>query len=198
VNVPAAKAPSARDRILWTAVRLFYREGIRAVGVDRVIAEAGVAKATLYTHFPAKDDLAAAYLEHVDLLWTASLTEAAEAAGPDPRARLVGMFDAAVAAAERDGFAGCGFLNAAAEMQPGDAAYEVALRHKAAVRDWVTGLAAAAGATAPDDLAVALTVLLDGALADGALQGSARPARVAKKAAAVLVAAALTTEGEQW
>ena len=78
-------APSTpRDRILDTAFRLFYARGIRAVGVDLIIAESDVAKATFYKHFPAKDDLVVAYLDTVDVVWSGQLHDAAEAAGPDP------------------------------------------------------------------------------------------------------------------
>ena len=70
----------ARDRILDTAFRLFYARGIRAVGVDLIIAESDVAKATFYKHFPAKDDLVVAYLDRVDGIWFGQLRTAAEAA----------------------------------------------------------------------------------------------------------------------
>jgi AcrR family transcriptional regulator len=180
----------ARDRILSTAKRLFYEEGLRAVGVDRVIAEADVAKATLYAHFPSKDDLIVAYLEQVDTEWRAQLRAAAAAAGSDPRAQLAAMFDAVLSACLRSGYSGCGFLNAAAESRPGEPARETAVRHKTAVREWVTELAAEAGAADPQGLAVTLTVLLDGALADTALDRTDEAALRAKEAAEVLVMAA--------
>ena len=71
---------AARERILATAFSLFYAKGIRAVGIDLIIAESGVAKATFYKHFPAKDDLVVAYLDKVDGVWTGQLKAAAEAA----------------------------------------------------------------------------------------------------------------------
>ena len=77
--------PSAHDRILSTATGLFNAHGVRGVGVDRIIAESGVAKATLYSHFRCKDDLVLAYLQGSDTHWRGALTDAAEAAGPDPR-----------------------------------------------------------------------------------------------------------------
>ena len=96
--------PSARDRILDSAFQLFYARGIRAVGVDLIIAESGVAKATFYKHFPAKDELVLAYLDKVDGIWTGQLHAAAESAGPDPADALVGIFDALGTACQRDGF----------------------------------------------------------------------------------------------
>src|SRR5689334_17963514 len=109
----AARPSAARQRILDTAFRLFYAHGIRAVGIDRIIAESGVAKATFYKHFPAKDDLVVAYLDRVDGVWGEQLRTAAEAAGPDPADQLVGMFDALVSACRREGYRGCAFINAA-------------------------------------------------------------------------------------
>src|SRR6476469_8881009 len=140
-------APSAaRQRILDTAFRLFYARGLRAVGVDTIIAESGVAKATFYKHFPAKDDLVLAYLDRVDGVWTGQLHAAAEAAGPDPADQLVGLFDALSTACRRDGYRGCAFINAAAEATPGSPVHDRTLAHKAAVRAWVRELATDAGA----------------------------------------------------
>ena len=125
-------APStARDRILDTAFRLFYARGIRAVGVDRIIAESGVAKATFYKYFPAKDDLVVAYLDRVDGIWSGQLHDAAAAAGPDPADQLVGLFDALGTACRRDGYRGCAFINAAAEAVPGTPVHDRTVAHKA-------------------------------------------------------------------
>ena len=140
---------TARDRILDTAFRLFYAHGIRAVGVDRIIAESGVAKATFYKWFPSKDDLVVAYLDKVDGIWSGQLHDAAAAAGPDPADELVGLFDALGTACRRDGYRGCAFLNAAAEAVPGTPVHDRTVAHKTAVLEWVTGLAAVAGAPDP-------------------------------------------------
>lgn len=184
--------PSARDRILDTAFRLFYARGIRAVGVDLIIAESGVAKATFYRHFPAKDDLALAYLDTVDRVWSSQLHDAARAAGPQPEDQLVGLFDALRSACRRDGYRGCAFINAAAESVPGTAVHERTVAHKAAVLGWVTGLAADAGAPDPRGLARSLTLLLDGGLASGALDADPESPDRAAESARVLVDAALS------
>jgi AcrR family transcriptional regulator len=183
--------PSARDRILETASALFYARGIRAVGVDLIIAESGVAKATFYKHFPAKDDLVVAYLDRVDAAWSGQLHAAAEAAGPDPADRLVGLFDALGQACRRVGYRGCGFINAAAEATPDGPVHARTVAHKQAVLAWVRDLATDAGAPDPEGLARSLTLLLDGGLASGALDADpAVPARTAE-AARTLVAAAI-------
>ncbi len=179
--------PSARQRILDTAFRLFYAHGIRAVGVDRIIAESGVAKATFYKHFPAKDDLVVAYLDRVDDVWSGQLHAAAEAAGPDPADRLVGLFDALGSACRREGYRGCAFLNAAAEAAPGTPVHDRTVAHKRDVLAWVRGLAAEAGAADPDGLGRSLTLLLDGGLASGALDADPEAAVRAKHSAKALV-----------
>jgi AcrR family transcriptional regulator len=177
----------ARERILETAFRLFYAHGVRGVGVDTIIAASGVAKATFYKHFPSKDDLAVAYLDRVDALRRGPLQAAAAAAGPDPRVRLVGMFDALLAVCEQDDFHGCAFINTAAESAPGSPVHARSVEHKTEVRAWVRDIAVQGGARDPAALARALTLLLDGALAEGVLDGDPSAARAAKDAAAALV-----------
>ena len=178
---------AARDRILETAFRLFYARGLRAVGVDTIIAESGVAKATFYKHFPAKDDLVVAYLEKVDGVWTGQLHAAAEAAGPDPADQLVGLFDALATACRRDGYRGCAFINAAAESAPGTGPHERTVVHKHQVLAWLRELAREAGAEQPERLARSLALLLDGALSSGALDADPEAAEVARATAALLV-----------
>ena len=189
--VPSRRSSDARERILDTATRLFYARGLRAVGVDTIIAESGVAKATFYKHFPAKDDLITAYLDRVDGAWTGQLHAAAAAVGPAPADQLVGLFDALGSACRREGYRGCGFINAAAESVPGTAAHERTIAHKQQVREWMAGLARDAGATRPEQLARALSLLLDGALANGALDADPAAVESARDTAALLVRAAV-------
>jgi AcrR family transcriptional regulator len=180
----------ARRRILDTAFRLFYARGPRGVGVDAVIAESGVAKATLYKYFPRKDDLVLAYLDRVDQAWFSGLRAAARAAGNDPAIQLVAMFDALGAACRRDGYHGCAFINAAAESDTGSEVHARTVEHKQVVRAWVTDLARRAGAADPALLAQQLTLLLDGGLADGVLDADPATPLAAQAAAQQLVDAA--------
>jgi AcrR family transcriptional regulator len=184
--------PSARNRILDTAFRLFYARGIRAVGVDLIIAESGVAKATFYKHFPSKDELVLAYLDRVDGIWSGQLRSAAEAAGPRAADRLVGLFDALGSACRREGYRGCAFINAAAEATPGTPVHERTVAHKRQVLAWVHDLAEQAGAADPGGLARSLTLLLDGGLAAGALDADPEAAARARGAAELLVVASVT------
>jgi AcrR family transcriptional regulator len=187
---------AARDRILDTAFRLFYARGIRAVGVDLIISESGVAKATFYKHFPAKDELVLAYLDKVDGIWTSQLHAAAEAAGPEPADQLVGLFDALGTACRRDGYRGCAFINAAAEAAPGTPVHARTVAHKRSVLAWLHDLAARAGADDPDTLARTLALLLDGGLSDGALAADPDAPRAAKLAAGRLVSAGTGTRDQ--
>lgn len=180
---------TARERILETAYRLFYAYGTRGVGVDTVVTESGVAKATLYRHFPSKDTLVLAYLDKVDQIWFGRLRAAARAVGTDPRDQLVGMFDALTAASLCGDFRGCAFINAAAEAEPGTVVHARALEHKRVVRAWVGDLARRACATDPDHLARSLTLLIDGGLGAGVLEPDPATAQAAKQAAGILVAA---------
>ena len=187
---PVVRPSAARERILGAAFTLFYARGIRAVGVDLIIAESGVAKATFYKHFPSKDDLVVAYLDKVDGVWSGQLREAARAAGPEAADQLVGLFDALSTACRRDGYRGCAFLNAAAESQPGTPIHDRTVAHKTSVLEWVRDLAERAEARDPAALARSLTLLLDGGLASGALDADPEAPAVAKASARALVEAA--------
>ncbi|HET9021688.1 MAG TPA: TetR/AcrR family transcriptional regulator [Ornithinibacter sp.] len=188
---PTLRPSAARERILDTAFALFYARGIRAVGVDLIIAESGVAKATFYRHFPAKDDLVVAYLDKVDGIWSGQLHDAARAAGDDPADQLVGLFDALGTACRREGYRGCAFINAAAESQPGTPVHDRTVAHKSAVLEWVRDLAQRAGARDPARLARSITLLLDGGLASGALDADPAAPAAAREAARALVTSAL-------
>lgn len=184
------RRPPPRERILATASELFSAHGLRGVGVDRIIAESGVAKSTMYVHFPSKDELAAAYLRRTDTSWRGKLRAAAEAAGDNPADQLVGLFDAVATAYTEHGFHGCPFINAAAESEAGTAPHAVTVAHKQAVRAWVRDLATAAGARDPERLALQLTLLVDGTLAAGKLEQDPAMPVAARAAAGELVAQA--------
>lgn len=153
------KSP-ARTRILETATRLFYAEGVRAVGIDRIIAEAAVAKATFYHHFPAKDDLVCAYVEDQSRLHQ---TITAQLAADTPRDTLLAVFDLLGEAGRRPDYRGCPFVNAAAEYP--DNAHPVrqaVARHREWFRGLLLDLLKAAGDPAPERTADILVVLRDG------------------------------------
>lgn len=178
-----------RERILDTAARLFYRDGYHAVGVDLIIAESGVAKMTLYRHFPSKDDLIAAYLgraNHQLLEWMRGLT------GPhrDPRAALEAVFEGVAKLASSPQCLGCAFVGAAAEFPELDhPGHQAALAHKRQVLDRLRDLAEAAGARDPGGLAEQLLLVMDGAWSAARVFGPGSHGRRCAAAAQALIAA---------
>ncbi|MBN9000252.1 MAG: TetR/AcrR family transcriptional regulator [Rhizobiales bacterium] len=185
--------PRAADRILDAARELFYREGIRAVGVDEIVARAGVTKPSLYRSFASKDELAAAYMRAYDAdFWRRF--EAALASGPadDPRGQLLAFLSSASERTQRPAYRGCGMTNAAVEYpDAGNPARQVAQANKRELRRRLTALAAAMGAREPETLGDGLLLLVEGAYASGQLFGEGGPARSLVAAADRLIAASL-------
>jgi len=172
---------AARDRILTVASDLFYREGIRAVGIDRIIAEAGVAKASLYANFRSKDDLVVAYLTLLRELWQAEVDAELAEVG-DPAAGIRRLFELVVDDFDDPGFRGCPFTNAATEHP--DRAHpsrRVTDDYRAWLRQRFGDLARAAGLADPAGVAAELVLLYDGACVSAKLDdaGSARAATLA-------------------
>lgn len=167
-DTAAAPPRSARARILEMAAELFYREGIRAVGVDTIIARSGVAKMSLYRHFPSKDDLVCAWLEETRAQvwrWWDRVTSRHPG---DPREQLKALFRSLDRWAVSPGFRGCPFLNTVVEYgAAGHPGLDIADAHRRDVLAYFTRLAGAAGAVDPARLAVQLLVVMDGAYAAG-------------------------------
>lgn len=176
--------PSARERLVEVASRLFYAEGVHAVGVDRVIAEASVAKATLYAHFASKDELVAAYLERQSTWWAAAVNERADTDG-DRLAAVLAPFDVLADRAASPGYRGCPFINAAAEFPgPGPVADQIS-RHRQRVRDTFADLIG--GTSQNRDLIDILVALYDGAMAGAYLDRDPRIVRTARQAGEILL-----------
>lgn len=177
---------TARDRLLAAADTLFYEEGVHTVGIDRVIEEAGVAKASLYNLFGNKDGLVGAYL-------TGRLERRQERVArhletlDSPRARILGVFDVLDARIAEPRFRGCAFVNASAESVPGSSAREVSARGRAWLRALFTDLAREIGTAEPDVLGGQLVYLYDGAMAAAFLDGDQAAARQARRAAEALL-----------
>ncbi|MCK9795716.1 TetR/AcrR family transcriptional regulator [Isoptericola sp. 4D.3] len=184
-----ALTPAAR-RILDAASRLFYSRGLHAVGVDTIAAEAGVTKKTLYDRFGSKEALVVAYLRARDARWRERLERALDA-HPDPgEDRVLVLFDAVEGWMTQEGGRGCAAINARAEIDDPDhpVAVEVA-RQKAWVRELLRAECRAAGLARPDDLATAVALLYDGALAASGVGAPPEPFRAARRAARTLCAA---------
>ena len=179
-----------RERILETAAEMFYRDGIRAVGIDAIIARSGVAKMSLYRHFSSKDALVAAWLEDRNAFFWRRWDRAEASRGDDPRSRLEGILDMIAATVSQRQWRGCPFLNTGTEFpEPDHPARGIILANKQAVRARLRTLAAAAGARDPDVLAQQLQLLIDGAYAIGQSLGPEGPAKTVAGAGRALIAA---------
>lgn len=170
-HAPAATAPtSARERILLTAHGLFYRDGIRATGIDRVIAESGVAKVTFYRHFPSKNDLVLAFLAHRHVQWMAWFDDALNRHGNTPQALLPTLAEWFA----QPGFRGCAFINSLSELGASMPSLVALVQsHKT---DVVARLAQLLPPNHHADTALALALTVDGAVVRAQFDGSPQAA----------------------
>lgn len=172
-----------RERILETADRLFYGRGIRAIGVDTVADEIGISKRTLYNHFPSKDALIAAYLER--RFYALPITD------QPPAEQILGTFDRLARIFTDEGFRGCPFVNAVAEIgEPEHEANKLAIAFKEQRRLWFRDLLVKLKVRDAQGLASQLQMLVDGAIATMLVRGDPSIARAAKDAARVLLKSA--------
>ena len=161
----AVTRPRAADRILRSARELFYRQGIRAVGVDEIVANAGVTKPSLYRAFPSKDELAASYLRLYESEFWARFDAAAARHPSDPRAQLLDYLEGLAERSVSPDYRGCGLTNAAVEYpEPDHPARHVSEAHKAELRSRLRSMAAEMGAGDPAALADGIFLLLEGTL----------------------------------
>ena len=185
---------ATREHVLAVTTELFYWQGIRATGIDKIAATAGVAPTTLYRLFASKDDLVRAYLETSEVGYLGMVDGAVGSAG-GARDRVLALFRELVLVTDPAGFRGCPFLMALAEFpEPAHPAHVQALRTKAAVRDRMRRLAgelAAEGAVAdPDGLADQLMLVMEGVYGAVQAHGDLGPARQAPAVAEALLDAA--------
>src|ERR1700748_2394841 len=148
VREASASRPSARERLLAAANELFYNEGVHTVGIDRIIEQAGVAKASLYNTFGSKDELVGAYLEGRHTRTAAHITHSLEKYRT-PREKLLGVCEAQGELCADPGFRGCAFVSASSES-PSEVVSQAADSHRAWVRDLLTGLARDVGVSDPE------------------------------------------------
>jgi len=181
--------PAMKDRILETADRLFYLQGIRAVGVDTIAAEIGISKRTLYNHFPSKDALIAAYL--------ARRFVAPRPSDKSPVEQILGTFDSLERRFASRDFRGCPFVNAVAELGSEDQSVRrIAIAFKESRRLWFRDLLLQLGTSDAESLATQLTLLVDGSIAQDLVRNDPAMARAAKEAARVLLKNAGIEVGE--
>ncbi|MGW4394172.1 TetR/AcrR family transcriptional regulator [Amycolatopsis nivea] len=163
----------ARSRLLATATRIFYAEGLHSVGVDRIVAEAKVTRATLYRHFPGKEDLVVAYLQSVSEMERDGIGKIL--AGHPPAADALRAVAEWIAESIQSAhFRGCAFLNAAAEYPDAEhPVHQTVLAHREWFLRTITDLLAQVGSAAPEPAGRHFVMLRDGAMASGCLTDSA-------------------------
>jgi AcrR family transcriptional regulator len=184
--IPQAE-PDARERIVDTAYELFSRRAIRDVGIDEVIEQAGVAKATLYRHFRSKDELVIAFLERREERWTLAWVEAeARRRGSTPEEQLLAIFELFDEWFHRDDFEACSFINVLLEMGAAHPVGQASVRHLASIRSVVGGLAEEAGLRDPESFARSWHILMKGSIVSAA-EGDAEAAQRARSMAAFLI-----------
>ena len=173
--------PAMKDRILETADRLFYLQGIRAVGVDTIAAEIGISKRTLYNHFGSKNALISAYL-------TRRFVPPRRSDKP-PLEQILGTFDSLERRFAARDFRGCPFVNAVAELGNEDQSVrKIAIAFKESRRLWFRDLLVLLGVRDAEGLATQLALLVDGAIAQDLVRNDPAMARAARQAASVLLA----------
>jgi AcrR family transcriptional regulator len=189
MTAPEERKP-VRQRILETASEMFYRDGVRAVGIDAIIARSGVAKMSLYRNFPSKDALVTAWLHERNAFFWQRWNKAEELRPGDPRSQLEAILEMVAKTASHPNWRGCPFHNTGTEFpEPDHPARAVILANKRTVRERLRALAAAAGAHDPDLLAQQLQLLIDGAYSIGQSLGPNGPARTVASAGRALIAA---------
>jgi AcrR family transcriptional regulator len=177
---PLPEKPTMKERILETADRLFYLQGIRAVGVDTIAAEIGISKRTLYNHFPSKDELIAAYL--------ARRFRQPPSSDKPPVEQILGTFDSLERRFASKDFRGCPFVNAVAELGVEDRAVKkIAIAFKESRRVWFRDLLKQLDVADADNLATQLQLLVDGSIALDLVRDDPSMARAAKETARVLL-----------
>jgi AcrR family transcriptional regulator len=184
----ASAATNARERILDAAYELFSRHGVRAVGIDRVIKESGVAKATLYRTFTSKDDLVIEFLRMREERWTKDwLQREVEQRASAPEERLLAIFDVFHDWFQREDFEGCSFINVLVETDDhGSPVYEATAGHLEAIRAFLTELAGASGIERPHEFARRWHILMKGSII-AAQEGDRDAARRSRQIGEVLL-----------
>ncbi|WP_137933111.1 TetR/AcrR family transcriptional regulator [Mesorhizobium comanense] len=188
----ASAPPKAAKKILDVAYDLFYRRGIRAIGVDEIVKRAGVTKPSLYRSFPSKDELAASYLRQYDLEFWQRFDEAVDAHPGDARAQIRAFLTRVGKRTQMPQYRGCGMTNAAVEYpERGHPARVVGEDNKRELRRRLRAMAAAMGAPDADTLGDGLLLLIEGAYISGQLFGLGGPAQSVAANADLLIEASL-------
>ncbi len=184
-------ASAVRERILATASALFYRQGVRAVGVDLVVAEARVAKTSLYRYFKTKDDLIAAFLQREDQDFWATWARVSEAHRSDAAAELDAQLDWIAERVSRPNYRGCPQINVAAEFPDSNhPARAVAAAHKNELKRRLEHIVSRLDVQQPEHLALQLSLLINGAFVSAQLIPEGQASAVLRNTCRALISAA--------
>ena len=183
--------PSRRDELVDAAMRVFYRHGFHASGLDRILEESGISRMTIYNHFKSKDELILAALRRRDEIFRNKMMQFVDAKKRSPINRLLAVFDYHENWFTGKDFCGCMFINASAEFSdPASAPRQVAAEHKRSVVRYLVDLAKQAGFADPQAVADQLNILIEGSIVTAQVVGQVEgtdpgaPARLAKQMAA--------------
>jgi len=179
---------SVREKIVTTAVELFYSRGVNNVGIDEIIARSGVAKMSLYNHFKSKDELVIAYLEQINAQWIPMMRQKVDQLTSSPQKRLLAFFDALEEWMRSKEFRGCPYINTTAEIA--NINHPVAkkcLSFKQGMSDYIEELVKQAGVSKPKEITSQIVLLIDGSIVRTLMTKNADHAKQAKKACMVLI-----------
>jgi AcrR family transcriptional regulator len=170
-----------RERILQAATELFYKEGVHAVGIDRILRQANAAKASLYAHFSSKDELVATYLDRRGNQWRDHVVKEMEKRGGSAADRLLLLFDLMASWTCSREFRGCPFTNAAGELSdPDHPAHAMTQRHRQWLQKLIRNLVEETGTSEVDKMVQSIVVLYDGAVAVALVDGNREAATAAR------------------
>ena len=185
---PTTKGLSKRELLIQTALGLFSKQGIHATGIDTIVDQSGVTKRTLYAHFRSKEELVIAVLRHYDEEFRNSFIRQVESTANTPRGRLLAIFDVAEKWFRQKKFYGCMFINTIGEHSEREGPIRrVCQDFKRLMEEYMTGLCVQMGAKHPGKLAEEIALLLEGAIVTAQVSQKPEAARIAKRAAAVLL-----------
>jgi AcrR family transcriptional regulator len=177
-----------QEKILSVAAELFYRQGIRATGVDAIVKAANTTKMSLYKYFPSKDDLVLAFLRKRDEDFRQWFVQQVDSKADTPEGKLLAVFDVIGEWMAIPEFRGCAFINAAAEFPlEGNPVHRVSAGFYDSFRRYISDLAKAAGCADPESLALQLSLLVEGAIVSEQMKRHSGAGEYAKQAARVLI-----------
>ena len=190
---------STRQRLTEAAVRRFYRDGFRSVGLDQVLADVGISKTAFYKHFESKEDLVLAALEMKNRWLQDAFRQMVLArGGPEPVGQLRALLDVVDEIIDADDYQGCLFINVALEFPlPSEPDHAAAAEHKRAIEEIVQDLAARAGAADPRGVARELCLVMEGAYVTRQVTGDRQSINVARRVADLVIAAGLGKAGRE-